>query len=520
MRWTVGRKIGLLVVGAGASLAVTGGIAAYSLGQVGDGTDRMEQAQLLQRDHLSADMEHDHIRSIVLAAVLGTGDDRTATTTELTEASDAFRSLLRANLDRDVSPEVTAALEAVVPDLERYLSEAALVVERAGVDPAAARDALTGFTEVFDRLTVSNAAATGAVDRHVVDLADEVHRVRSVALVAIGVTTLLCLVGLALLATAVVRRITGPLRHAADTCRQLAARDLTVHVEATSDDEVGEMTRALDLAARQLRACLGDVSRESRAVAEQVTRLEGVAADLVEAAGSGRSQARRTLSTAEEIATGASSAATATEQLDASIREIAGLASGAAGIAVQAERSGRSVVESVAALASASADIGEVVQLIADIAEQTNLLALNATIEAARAGADGKGFAVVAQEVKHLAGQTASATSAISGKVQAIQHGTGDAAGAIERIAEVLTRIRNEQSSIASAVEEQSAVTSEMARTITRAATGAGEISTGAEVLAETSEIVTVAADRTASEAAELSRRAAALQATVNTFRH
>ncbi|MCL2387218.1 MAG: methyl-accepting chemotaxis protein [Defluviitaleaceae bacterium] len=56
-----------------------------------------------------------------------------------------------------------------------------------------------------------------------------------------------------------------------------------------------------------------------------------------------------------------------------------------------------------------STEIAEVVDIIESIAFQTNLLALNASVEAARAGEHGKGFAVVAEEVRNLAGRSATA---------------------------------------------------------------------------------------------------------------
>ena len=60
-------------------------------------------------------------------------------------------------------------------------------------------------------------------------------------------------------------------------------------------------------------------------------------------------------------------------------------------------------VETVIALESHAARIGEITSSVADLADQTNLLALNAAIEAARAGDHGRGFAVVADEVRALA---------------------------------------------------------------------------------------------------------------------
>ncbi|MBN2707109.1 MAG: methyl-accepting chemotaxis protein [Deltaproteobacteria bacterium] len=73
-------------------------------------------------------------------------------------------------------------------------------------------------------------------------------------------------------------------------------------------------------------------------------------------------------------------------------------------------------------LKQAGNDIHEIVELVKNIASQTRLLALNATIEATRAGEYGRGFAVVATEIKDLSAKTATATTEITLKVEAIDN--------------------------------------------------------------------------------------------------
>ena len=135
--------------------------------------------------------------------------------------------------------------------------------------------------------------------------------------------------------------------------------------------------------------------------------------------------------------------------------------------------------QSVDGLKSSSAEIGKVVDLIANIAQQTNLLALNATIEAARAGQAGRGFAVVASEVKALSVQTQIATGEIKRKIEKLQNDAAFSIAAVHRISEATKAVRPVFSNIASAVQSQAETTNGLSRNASQSSHFIGAVADG-----------------------------------------
>ncbi|MFK9079455.1 methyl-accepting chemotaxis protein [Pseudomonas neuropathica] len=137
----------------------------------------------------------------------------------------------------------------------------------------------------------------------------------------------------------------------------------------------------------------------------------------------------------------------------------------------------------VESLASSSAKISDVLDVIRSIAEQTNLLALNAAIEAARAGEAGRGFAVVADEVRSLARRTQESVIESQQVIELLQDNTRTVVSAmrssqdlttlsveevrkavdsLQEISDAVGLINEMNVQIATATEEQSAVAEEI----------------------------------------------------------
>ena len=323
------------------------------------------------------------------------------------------------------------------------------------------------------------------------------------------------------------------LRSLGQVMNQVAAGDMTVSFKAQSQDELGELGQVFNETVVKIHELIERVGQTVVEVERQADRVQQVSGESNLAVAGQRSQI-------EQVAT-------AMNEMSATAQEVARSAAAAVDSAQSVNQetvSGRALVESqvgsiqrlageidqsvavINQLASDSASISQVLDVIKGIAEQTNLLALNAAIEAARAGEQGRGFAVVADEVRNLAKRTQQSTEEIEAMISKLQGGVGAAVKAmnvshqmadttvsesgkvqlaLENILGAVGMIVDQNQQIATAAEEQTAVAQDIDQNIV-------EISQAGERTAE-------GASQTEQASRELSGLVSRLKQLIGAFR-
>ncbi len=283
-------------------------------------------------------------------------------------------------------------------------------------------------------------------------------------LLAGGVAALIAIA----LGISITRSITRPLAQAVDTADRVAGGDLSREILAQSQDETGQLLRALQRMQHGLATTVSAVRRNAESVATASAQIATGNNDL-----SARTEEQA--SALEETAASMEEVGSTVHQSADNARQANQLALNASTVATQGGEVVAQVVDTMRGINDSSRKIADIIGVIDGIAFQTNILALNAAVEAARAGEQGRGFAVVAGEVRSLAQRSAEAAKEIKGlitaSVERVEQGTQLVDKAGETMTEVVTAIRRVtdiMGEISAASSEQSAGVAQVGEAITQ----------------------------------------------------
>jgi methyl-accepting chemotaxis protein len=303
----------------------------------------------------------------------------------------------------------------------------------------------------------------------------------------------------------ITRSITLPIEKALRLTTAVAAGDLTVLIEPSGRDEMGQLLRSLVAMNNSLAHMVGEVRQTSDNIATGSSEIAIGNADLSQRTEIQASNLQQTASSLVDLVASVERSAVDSQQASA-------LAAQAATTAMQGRAAVERVVSTMGHIADGSRRIVDITAVIDSIAFQTNILALNAAVEAARAGEQGRGFAVVAGEVRTLAHHAAKAAREIKELIESSNAKVEDGAKLVHDAGHEMGQIVGQVQSVSNLIESISGSTKEQTTRIEQVKSAVMQLDV---VTQQNSSLV----EQSAAAADSLKDQAAALTQLVRAFR-
>jgi len=481
-----------------ALLVAMAAIGAWRLAELDQAATRMAKVNL-QMERLVGDWLSNTRSNVVRAVVLTQSDDpelRRILAPEM-EATTKRINGLQSEVERlATDPKGKALFAQVGVNRRAYLAARAKVLETRQAGNAAEATAVMD-SSVLPASRVYVESIKAMADHYTDEVARDAATATESAVSGRNMLIGFCLTGvLAALVFGwlIMQSITRPIHQAVQAARRVADGDLSVDIRSDSDDEMGQLLRALASMTAQLRTLVSHVAGGAERVSDTCGQIAQGNLDL-----SARTEEQA--ATLEETAGSMEELTSTVTQTAEAARQASQMASGASEVARKGGQAMGQVVRTMTGISDSSRKIGDIIGVVEGIAFQTNILALNAAVEAARAGEQGRGFAVVATEVRVLAKRSAEAAKEIKAligeSVGQVEAGTRqvDAAGktmeeivaAVKKVTELIAEIANASSEQSQGIEQVNTAVTQMEQVVQQNASLAEEASAATESMKEQS---------------------------------
>ena len=210
--------------------------------------------------------------------------------------------------------------------------------------------------------------------------------------------------------------------------KRLDENDLSVRLDSSSGDELGELMKALGGFLNKLNAAFTSFNGNASMVTDAVFELSSSAREMTATANEQSASVSEIVSTMENNKNLSAQAAEKTvevahlaDETQELSRRGANLRDANENMMLDILNQNTKIIEIIKNLAEMLSRIDESIQLIDSLADQTKLIAFNAALEASSSGEAGVRFSVVAGEIRRFADNVVESSAEIKEKISELQ---------------------------------------------------------------------------------------------------